>query len=314
LAIERHEIALAESRRTSMSWRVAYSALNYANTLMLRGELKRARSLVWEAIESGVTTATFKTKAAAVGIPLALLLNDRQLLEACADDDAPAYAARSREIQRIASVAAAFGDLRFAQGAGAEARTLVACAMESIPRAHRCLGLFFHIAVAGDAQARSWAAHMLAVSGTRPRVRRACRLLFEALAAGERSTPRTRRMAGIAAKAFLRIGWGLYEARALEAAGRTHEALERYLQMGDVRDAERVRTVPAGDECALGALSRRQMEVARLVAAGETNRSIAHRLQISEHTVEHHLSSIFARLGLRSRSALAARIGNAAPA
>ena len=51
------------------------------------------------------------------------------------------------------------------------------------------------------------------------------------------------------------------------------------------------------------------MEVARLVADGETNRSIAGRLHISEHTVEHHLSTIFARLGLRSRSALAARIG-----
>ena len=42
---------------------------------------------------------------------------------------------------------------------------------------------------------------------------------------------------------------------------------------------------------------------------GETNKSIAHRLHISEHTVEHHLSSIFARLGIRSRSQLAARIG-----
>ena len=44
LAIERHEIALAEARRTSMLWRVAYSALNYADTLMLRGELERARA------------------------------------------------------------------------------------------------------------------------------------------------------------------------------------------------------------------------------------------------------------------------------
>ena len=50
------------------------------------------------------------------------------------------------------------------------------------------------------------------------------------------------------------------------------------------------------------------MEVARLVADGETNRSIADRLHISEHTVEHHLSTIFARLGLRSRSALAAHV------
>ena len=45
------------------------------------------------------------------------------------------------------------------------------------------------------------------------------------------------------------------------------------------------------------------MDVARLVADGETNRSIAGRLHISEHTVEHHLSTIFARLGfVRART------------
>ncbi len=62
LAIERHEISLAEARRTSMTWRVAYSALNYAGTLTTAGRLGRARDLVWEALESGVTTATFKPK------------------------------------------------------------------------------------------------------------------------------------------------------------------------------------------------------------------------------------------------------------
>ncbi len=310
LAIERHEIALAEARRTSMSWRVAYSALNYANTLMLGGELKRARDLAWEAIESGVNTATFKTKAAAVGVPLALLLNDRLLLEACADEDALVYAARSREIQRIASVSAAFAELRSAQGASDEARGLVTGAVRFIPRPHRCTSLFLHIATAGDAQMQQWAAQMLSLSGTRPRVRRACRLLFAALIARDRTTPRAQRMAAIAAGAFSRIGWRLYEARALEAAARTAEALALYLQMGDVRDAERLRTARPFENPGLVALSPRQMEVARLVADGETNRSIAQRLHISEHTVEHHLSTIFSRLGLRSRSALAARIAH----
>ena len=79
-----HENALTEARRTSMQWRIAYSALNFAQTLTLAGDLRRARELAWEAVESGVTTATFRTKAAAVGIPLALLVNDRRLLDACA--------------------------------------------------------------------------------------------------------------------------------------------------------------------------------------------------------------------------------------
>lgn len=305
LAVERHEIALAEARRTSMLWRVAYSALNYANTLMLRGELQLARALVWEAVESGVTTATVRTKAAAVGIPLALLLNDRRLLEACAGDDALEHARRSRESQRVASVCAAFAELRDAQGARDEARTLLAHAVASIERPHRCAGLLLQIGVAGGEAERRWARHAFTAWAARPRVKRACRLFFEA--SDSPAGPRAARLAALAATAFARLGWPLHEARALETAGRTGDAALIYAACGDVRDLERTRGhSPAG---ATIALSDRQMEVARLVADGETNRAIAQRLHISEHTVEHHLSTIFARLELRSRSALAARIG-----
>lgn len=53
-------------------------------------------------------------------------------------------------------------------------------------------------------------------------------------------------------------------------------------------------------------LTPRQREVLRLVAAGETNRSIASELYISERTVERHVSDIFDRLGVSSRTAAAA--------
>jgi DNA-binding NarL/FixJ family response regulator len=51
-----------------------------------------------------------------------------------------------------------------------------------------------------------------------------------------------------------------------------------------------------------GGLSRRESEVLRLVAAGRTNRAIATELSISEKTVARHVSNIFAKLGLSSRS------------
>ena len=78
--------------------------------------------------------------------------------------------------------------------------------------------------------------------------------------------------------------------------------------MGDVRDLERLRSRQTEPSLRAVELSPRQTEIARLVADGETNRAIALRLHISEHTVEHHMSTIFTRLGLRSRSALAAHI------
>ena len=44
----------------------------------------------------------------------------------------------------------------------------------------------------------------------------------------------------------------------------------------------------------------------RLVAAGSTNREIAARLYLSEHTVARHLQNIFVKLGVSSRAAATA--------
>jgi len=57
-----------------------------------------------------------------------------------------------------------------------------------------------------------------------------------------------------------------------------------------------------------GGLTSRQREVAALVAQGLTNRQIAAELSISEHTVATHVGKIMRKLGLSSRSQLAAWI------
>ena len=48
-------------------------------------------------------------------------------------------------------------------------------------------------------------------------------------------------------------------------------------------------------------LTGREQQVAHLIRRGARNREVALALQISEHTVERHVSSILGRLGLRSR-------------
>ena len=88
-------------------------------------------------------------------------------------------------------------------------------------------------------------------------------------------------------------------ARAFNAMGMrrwTNEAMSLLVrQEGETQRTQR-RGRPSG-----AALTGREQQVAHLIRRGARNREVAHALQISEHTVERHVSSILGRLGLRSR-------------
>ena len=59
---------------------------------------------------------------------------------------------------------------------------------------------------------------------------------------------------------------------------------------------------------ASAALSKREREVAELIADGRANKEIAAELFLSERTVETHLTRSFAKLGLSNRAQLAALV------
>jgi DNA-binding NarL/FixJ family response regulator/tetratricopeptide (TPR) repeat protein len=63
----------------------------------------------------------------------------------------------------------------------------------------------------------------------------------------------------------------------------------------------------------LGILTDREKQVAYLVAEGQTNRQIARQLQVTEKTVEMHLSKIFAKLEVSSRAAVASAVAASKP-
>jgi DNA-binding CsgD family transcriptional regulator/tetratricopeptide (TPR) repeat protein len=70
-----------------------------------------------------------------------------------------------------------------------------------------------------------------------------------------------------------------------------------------------VRLPATAIETPLGGLSPRELEVLVLVAEGLTNRDIAQRLVLSEHTVNRHVANILRKLGLPSRAAAASLAG-----
>jgi len=82
-----------------------------------------------------------------------------------------------------------------------------------------------------------------------------------------------------------------------EAAGREeHAARATFDRLGVVVARE---DRPSG-------LTHREVEVVRLVAAGKSNRAIAEELVLSEKTVARHVSNIFVKTGVTSRSAVTA--------
>ena len=135
--------------------------------------------------------------------------------------------------------------------------------------------------------------------------------LFDAYAAARRggAPVEVRSLAENAARALHAVERPHEAALALELAGRLPEALAIYRRIGNRRDSARleVALTPINRQGrAATALTRRETQIAELVAQRKSNKEIAHALSISERTVETHMSTMFGKLGIKSRLDLAA--------
>jgi DNA-binding CsgD family transcriptional regulator/tetratricopeptide (TPR) repeat protein len=84
-------------------------------------------------------------------------------------------------------------------------------------------------------------------------------------------------------------------------------ARQTFMELGAAVDLAQAETLVSKDgQKPTGPLSEREVEILRLVATGLTNRRIAERLHISDKTVARHVSNIFTKLDLSSRSAATA--------
>lgn len=100
--------------------------------------------------------------------------------------------------------------------------------------------------------------------------------------------------------------------RADHAAREAGAALDCVVDLGASVEAARARRIVAAcgagrDGSPLQDVTPREREVLRLLAEGLTNREIAERLVVSEHTVHRHVTNILRKLELPSRTAAAAQ-------
>jgi ATP/maltotriose-dependent transcriptional regulator MalT len=113
-----------------------------------------------------------------------------------------------------------------------------------------------------------------------------------------------------AAGARIELAASLAALGRVEVAGREAAAARRsLLELGAATEAERagrVLDVPAGRQDGRRDLTPREWDVLALLAEGLTNRQIADRLVVSEHTVHRHVTNILRKLDLPSRAAAAA--------
>jgi len=99
------------------------------------------------------------------------------------------------------------------------------------------------------------------------------------------------------ARAYGQLGDTDSSERELETARAAFEALGATLDAAEVARRHRA-VIPAG-------LTEREAQVLALVAAGSTNREIADELFLSQKTVARHVSNIFTKVGVTTRTAAA---------
>ncbi len=108
---------------------------------------------------------------------------------------------------------------------------------------------------------------------------------------------RVRMLLGLACRTL-----GDHDSAELELAA----ARAGFARLGAIPDLDRLTGLSTGRTERPGGLTPRELQVLRLVAGGKPNKVIAAELVLSERTVDRHVSSILAKLGVPSRTAATA--------
>jgi DNA-binding CsgD family transcriptional regulator len=274
----------AEAAERRLSTPTSHPAV--ASAYYCQGELHRVRGELGKA-EEAFRRADERGRRPEPGLALLRLAQGRTVAAATAIrhaiDEARDTGARARLLPAAVEIALAADDATFARESADE---LVALA-EAIDSPYlRATGL----------------QHQGAVALANGRADDAANLLREALSAwlSMEAPYEGARTRALLARAAMTSGANDTAQAQAEAARRVFERL------GAATDLEELDDTMGTDPGDASGLTPRELEVLRLIARGETNRAIGESLVISEKTVSRHVSNIFDKLGVSSRSAATA--------
>jgi LuxR family transcriptional regulator, maltose regulon positive regulatory protein len=293
--------------RYGSRYMLAFCRAEYGAVSLWRGRWAEAEALLEASIEDYE-----RSRPAWVGQPLVTLAELRRRQGRRADAEALLERAGSSSAAQLCEARLALdgGDAlraaeladRVLRAVAAERRLARATALEVAVRARVVLGELDRAGAALEPLR-----DVAAVVATGP-LRAAADLAEGVLAAAAGEHERARTLLEDAVDGFDRTG-GAYDAAlartelavALAALGRRDDAA-RESAAAAARLERLGAAAPAGGE-----LSPREREVVELLADGLTNRQIAERLVLSEHTVHRHVANILDKLRVPSRAAAAAR-------
>jgi ATP/maltotriose-dependent transcriptional regulator MalT len=334
------ERAIGLARQTGQTHLVTYILMSLGSTYGLLGRLAEASACFTDALETALLTGSHELRTMALtqqcwisswrgDTDTAVLLGEQAVESAARIQGWYSLIARAMLLQaRVYRGDAELGLEAFIEAAGGS--ELPAIKTMARPSIFELLSMA-ESARGRPERAKEWADRALAESGgpdvPAPTVFAAFARLAQANATLSADPSAAARWGSEAARAFTEFGDPVDAGRAHLLAGRAYSALRDPEGAREQFDQARILFEASGAGYYLAQLDRfgvragrrsgaaesepgaqltsRELEIARLVATGLTNRQIAERLFLSPRTVETHLGRLYAKLGVSTRAAVA---------
>jgi DNA-binding CsgD family transcriptional regulator len=311
---ESFERAIVMAQEHGLPWIEAYTRAYAAIDDYVRGRLSAARSHLRALQAVAAETPLSIVVPLFAGLVVGRALCDDELIRECARPERLEATFGTGMATYFGRVAGPYAQWLIDEGRRDEARALLHRCVVALPSAYATFLTMPVVASYADAEDVADARRLLAAAARNEEdlIANATLPLFDALVERRDGRPgASRAVATIAAERYRSIGWTGMEAWARDLAGERVVALNLYRSCSNVRELRRLESEGDGRERgrapdASSVLSPRERSIVALVAAGKSNRVIATTLSVSEKTVERHLTSVFEKLGFRSRTELAA--------